>query len=220
MRAPLVAALVAAVALAGCTESTPQADCTDDVLITENVNVRLETTMGNITLELFADKVPTTASNFAALARDGEFDGSPFHRIISDFMVQGGDYTQGNGRGGAAHPACDPDGDGNIVDEYHPDLKHDAKGIISMANTGQVNSGGSQFFITFGPTPHLDAYENGQQKPCGEINPQTGRPYSCHAVFGKMVDGMDVLDRINQEAASQNGTPQTPVTLERAVVLE
>ncbi len=213
-RMAMVATMLMTDALAGCTTEPVERACSDDVLLTENVNVILETTMGNITIELFADKAPDTASNFAALARDGHLDDVPFHRIISDFMMQGGDYTMGNGRGGAAHPSCDADGDGNIPDEFHPDLKHDQKGMLSMANAG-AGTGGSQFFITFAPTAWLDGYDaNGNLKDCQQ------RFVSCHPVFGQVVDGMDVLDRVNQEAGTQSGTPAQEVTLISATVLE
>lgn len=211
----MMAALMAVVALAGCTTNEGvESPCSDDVLLTENVEILMETTLGNMTIELFADKAPTTASNFAALVRDGDYDGAPFHRIITNFMTQGGDYTRGNGSGGAAHAACDPDGDGNIPDEFHPDLKHTGKGYLSMANAG-AGTGGSQFFITFVATPWLDGYENGQLKDCA--NPRV----SCHPVFGMVVDGLDVLDRFNDEASSSGaGTPRIPVQIDRATVLE
>lgn len=193
----MVAVLVLTAGLAGCTSEPPLA-CSDDVILKENVQILLETTLGNLTVELYADKTPVTASNFAALVRDGKYDGVAFHRIMTDFMVQGGDYTMGNGRGGLAHSACDADGDGNIPDEFHPDLRHDRKGLLSMANRGP-DTGGSQFFITFVPTPWLDEK---------------------HAIFGEVVGGMDVLDRINDEAATQSGTPAMDVTLISARIVE
>ena len=119
---------------------------------------------GDVVVELFADKAPRTVNNFVFLARDGFYDGVTFHRVITGFMAQGGDPT-GTGRGGPGY---------KFADEFHANLKHDKAGILSMANAGP-NTNGSQFFITFAPTPHLD-----------------GR----HSVFGQVVKGMDVLRAI------------------------
>ena len=126
---------------------------------------------GDVVVELFADKAPRTVNNFVFLARDGFYDGVTFHRVITGFMAQGGDPT-GTGRGGPGY---------NFADEFHASLKHNKAGILSMANAGP-NTNGSQFFITFGPTPHLD-----------------GR----HSVFGQVIKGMDVLLSI---------TPRDPAT--------
>lgn len=120
-----------------------------------------KTDKGDIVVSLFADKAPNTVNNFVFLAREGFYDGTTFHRVIPDFMAQGGDPT-GTGRGGPGY---------RFADEFAPGLKHDKPGILSMANAGP-NTNGSQFFLTFVPTPHLD-----------------GR----HAVFGEVTAGMDVL---------------------------
>jgi len=126
--------------------------------------------------ELFGDKVPVTVANFVNLAKRGYYDGLKFHRVIGDFMVQGGDPT-GTGRGGPGY---------KFEDEFDSSLKHDTPGIFSMANAGP-NTNGSQFFITHVPTPHLD------QK---------------HSVFGKVVEGQDVVNAIAQ------GDVMTKVTIE------
>jgi cyclophilin family peptidyl-prolyl cis-trans isomerase len=105
----------------------------------------LDTDKGAITLELFADKTPNTVNNFVFLARQGFYDGTIFHRVIADFMAQGGDPT-GTGRGGPGY---------RFADEFHPSLKHSKPGIFSMANAGP-GTNGSQFFITHVPTPWLD----------------------------------------------------------------
>jgi cyclophilin family peptidyl-prolyl cis-trans isomerase len=105
----------------------------------------LSTDKGDIVLELFADKVPFTVNNFVFLAREGFYNGTIFHRVISDFMVQGGDPT-GTGRGGPGY---------RFADEFLPSLKHDKPGVLSMANAGP-GTNGSQFFITHVPTPHLN----------------------------------------------------------------
>jgi cyclophilin family peptidyl-prolyl cis-trans isomerase len=121
----------------------------------------IETDSGNMVLELFADKTPTTVNNFVFLAREGFYNGTIFHRVIADFMVQGGDPT-GSGRGGPGY---------RFQDEFHPSLKHDKPGILSMANAGP-GTNGSQFFITHVPTAWLDGK---------------------HSVFGQVIEGMDVL---------------------------
>lgn len=105
----------------------------------------LTTDQGDIVIRLFADKVPNTVNNFVFLARQGYYDNTIFHRVISNFMAQGGDPT-GTGRGGPGY---------QFKDEFHKDLRHNKPGILSMANAGP-NTNGSQFFITHVPTPHLD----------------------------------------------------------------
>ncbi len=124
------------------------------------------TEKGPIRIKLFAKEAPETVNNFVFLARDGYFDGTTFHRVIKDFMVQGGDPT-GTGTGGPGY---------RIRDEFHPELRHDKPGVLSMANAGP-NTGGSQFFITYTATPWLD-----------------GR----HAVFGEVVEGMEVVNTIRE----------------------
>jgi cyclophilin family peptidyl-prolyl cis-trans isomerase len=121
----------------------------------------METDKGTMVIELFADKTPMTVNNFVFLSREGFYDGVIFHRVIDNFMVQGGDPT-GTGRGGPGY---------KFGDEFNASLKHDKQGILSMANAGP-GTNGSQFFITHGPTPHL----NGK-----------------HTVFGQVVEGLDVL---------------------------
>jgi peptidylprolyl isomerase/peptidyl-prolyl cis-trans isomerase B (cyclophilin B) len=120
-----------------------------------------DTEKGEIIVELFADKAPVTVNNFVFLAREGYFDNTTFHRVIEDFMAQGGDPT-GTGTGGPGY---------SFQDEFHPDLTHDSAGVLSMANAGP-GTNGSQFFITFTPTPWLDGH---------------------HSVFGKVVKGMEAL---------------------------
>ena len=122
------------------------------------------TERGEFRLRLFDDRAPRTVNNFVFLARDGFYNGVTFHRVIPGFMAQGGDPT-GTGGGSPGY---------RFDDEFHPDLIHNA-GVISMANSGP-NTNGSQFFITFVPTPHLDG---------------------AHAVFGEVVEGMDVVNNIS-----------------------
>lgn len=109
----------------------------------------ITTTKGTITVQLFEHQAPKTTANFIKLAQQGFYDKTIFHRVIPDFMIQGGDPT-GTGTGGPGY---------TIPDEFHPDLHHDHPGILSMANAGP-NTGGSQFFITVAPTPWLDNHHS------------------------------------------------------------
>lgn len=111
----------------------------------ENLTAKLETNKGTIELELYSDKVPMTTANFVNLAKRGYYDGIKFHRVIPDFMIQGGDPT-GTGAGGPGY---------KFGDEFVAEYKHDVPGVLSMANAGP-GTNGSQFFITHVPTPWLD----------------------------------------------------------------
>jgi len=113
--------------------------------LTKNYQATLHTSKGDIIIDLFAKNVPHTVNNFVFLARQGFYDGTIFHRVIPDFMAQGGDPT-GTGRGGPGY---------KFRDEFDPKLRHDKPGVLSMANAGP-NTNGSQFFITHVPTPWLD----------------------------------------------------------------
>ena len=134
-----------------------------------------KTEKGDIVVELYADRAPLTVENFVNLARSGFYDGTTFHRVIEGFMAQGGDPT-GTGRGGPGH---------QFGDEFHPSLRHDAAGTLSMANAGP-GTNGSQFFITHGPTPHLD---------------------DRHTVFGRVTAGMDVLRSIRERDPGRDPKP-------------
>jgi peptidylprolyl isomerase len=143
---------------------------------------------GTLTLELFADVVPKTAENFRALCtgEKGEglaYAGSPFHRIIPGFMIQGGDFTRGNGTGGESIY-------GEKFADENFELKHTEAGMLSMANAGP-NTNGSQFFITVDATPWLDGK---------------------HVVFGKVVEGMDVVEAMEAQGSRSGGT-KTEVVL-------
>jgi cyclophilin family peptidyl-prolyl cis-trans isomerase len=111
----------------------------------KSYSATLKTEKGDIVIHLHADKVPNTVNNFIFLARQGFYNNTIFHRVIHDFMAQGGDPT-GSGMGGPGY---------EFKDEFHPSLKHDKPGVFSMANAGP-NTNGSQFFITHLPTPWLD----------------------------------------------------------------
>ena len=135
------------------------------------------TNQGVICIELFAAQAPQTVNNFVFLAQEGFYDGVSFHRVLPDFVAQAGDPT-GSGFGGPGY---------TFPDEFNPDLKHDSPGILSMANGGP-DTNGSQFFITYAPVEQLDAYDaDGNLKDCAQPD------VSCHAVFGKVVEGMDVV---------------------------
>ena len=146
----------------------------------------IETNKGIIELELFADKAPKTAQNFIDLAQKGFYDGVIFHRVIDDFMIQGGDPT-GTGRGGPGY---------TIDDEFNEDLTHSGAGILSMANAGP-NTGGSQFFITLKMTPWLDGK---------------------HAVFGKVISGMDVVQKIGKSETDFADRPLEMIVMEKVTV--
>lgn len=139
----------------------------------------ISTEKGDMVIELFADKTPKTVNNFVFLARAGYFDGTIFHRVISDFMAQAGDPT-GTGRGGPGY---------RFADEFHPSLKHNKPGILSMANAGP-GTNGSQFFITHVPTPHLDGK---------------------HSVFGQISSGMDVLLSIPDRDPMRTQSPAVKI---------
>ena len=126
----------------------------------------ISTNKGDIRLKLFGSETPVTVANFVNLAQRGYYNGITFHRVIAGFMIQGGDPT-GTGRGGPGY---------NFADEFDPTLRHNSKGMLSMANAGP-GTNGSQFFITHVPTPHLD---------------------DAHTVIGQVVSGQDVVDAIAQ----------------------
>jgi len=134
-----------------------------------------KTEKGDITVELFADRAPLTVENFVNLARAGFYDGTTFHRVINGFMAQAGDPT-GTGTGGPGY---------QFGDEFHPALRHDGAGVLSMANAGP-GTNGSQFFITHGPTPHLD---------------------DRHSVFGRVTVGMDVVSSLRERDPQRDRQP-------------
>jgi len=161
----------------------------------------LHTTEGDIEIELFDERASRTVENFVGLATgdrewedpetgetraDPLYSDIPFHRIIDGFMVQTGDPT-GTGRGGPGY---------TFDDEFHPELRHDSAGVLSMANHGP-DTNGSQFFITLAAQPHLD---------------------DRHAVFGEVVDGMDVVEAIGNVPTDGDDRPTEPVTLESVTI--
>jgi len=142
----------------------------DNEILVANIN----TSMGDIEIQLHPNEVPKTVENFVGLAEKGYYDGIIFHRIIDDFMIQGGDPT-GSGRGGESFFGKP------FEDEFNKNLSHSGPGILSMANAGP-NTNGSQFFITLISTPWLDGK---------------------HSVFGKVINGMDVVEKIGNVDTSK-----------------
>src|SRR2546421_3244047 len=158
------------------------------------------TSEGNFTARLY-DETPATVANFTGLA-DGTkewtdprtskkvkqpyYNGTVFHRVIADFMIQGGDPL-GQGTGGPGY---------NFADEFHPKARHNRAGILSMANAGP-NTNGSQFFITLGPTPHLD---------------------NKHSVFGEVVEGLEVVKKIGAVPTGRQDRPVKPVVINKVTI--
>lgn len=149
----------------------------------------IKTNMGTIELELFAKKAVKTVENFVGLAEKGYYNGVIFHRVIDNFMIQGGDPT-GTGRGGESIWGVP------FEDEVDTGLKHESEGILSMANAGP-NTNGSQFFITLKDTPWLDGK---------------------HTVFGKVIKGMDVVKAIGKVKTGANDKPLTDVVMETVTI--
>jgi peptidyl-prolyl cis-trans isomerase B (cyclophilin B) len=149
--------------------------------------------LGDIKIELAYDKAPNTCANFVELARNGFYDGLVFHRIIKNFMIQGGDPT-GTGAGGPGYSIA---GEFNI--NNHKNTLSHKRGVISMARTNDPDSAGSQFFIC----DHDDSFLDGQ-----------------YASFGKVVEGMDVVDKIASVKKDGDDRPLTPVIIEKATVVD
>lgn len=142
-----------------------------------DIRITLHTDKGDIHATLFASKVPVTSANFLNLAKRGYYDGVSFHRVIANFMIQGGDPT-GTGRGGPGY---------RFADEIDPSLKHSKPGVFSMANAGP-NTNGSQFFITHLPTPHLD----GKHAVFGEVT--SGQDVVNAVRQGDKIKSITILD--------------------------
>ncbi|RKP19878.1 putative peptidyl prolyl cis-trans isomerase [Rozella allomycis CSF55] len=153
--------------------------------------VVVETSTGNFVLELYVDEAPRTCKNFYDLAKKGYYNNTKFHRIIHNFMIQGGDPT-GTGRGGSSIYGE------TFEDEIQSSLKHTGAGILSMANAGP-NTNGSQFFITLAPTPWLDGK---------------------HTIFGRVYSGMKVIQRLGLVPTDSNDRPLEDVFILKAYPLE
>jgi peptidyl-prolyl cis-trans isomerase A (cyclophilin A) len=185
-------------ALALAIGGTPMGAAQNEKKLKPGTYAHFETSQGSFTVRLFEKEAPKTVANFVGLAegttnpdtgKPGKskpyYDGLIFHRIIPGFMIQGGD-PRGTGTGGPGY---------RFADEFHPSLRHARAGMLSMANAGP-NTNGSQFFITLGPTPHLD---------------------DKHSIFGEVVEGMDIVKKIGS-VRTQQDRPVTPVVMQKVTI--
>jgi cyclophilin family peptidyl-prolyl cis-trans isomerase len=169
-----------------------------------NPIAQFDTSLGTFKAEIYLDKMPVTAGNFIKLAKDGFYDGLHFHRVIKGFMCQFGcphsrdPKSPRAGTGGPPH--------GTIQDEHPANAKiSNEPGTLSMANTGQPNSGGSQLFINAAHNHYLDWFTPGASK---------------HPVFGKVTEGLDVLKKIETTPTAAGDRPVTPVKMNKITVIE
>jgi cyclophilin family peptidyl-prolyl cis-trans isomerase len=182
----------------------------------DGIYAEIVTNNDTMVAKLFYDKVPLTVSNFIALAEGTHpmvnekfkgkkfYNGLTFHRIMNNFMIQGGD-PEGSGMGGPGY---------KFGSEFDITLKHDKPGILSMANSGGLNTNGSQFFITDAPTPWLDGYDaNGDLKDCAQPN------VGCHSVFGEIVIGLDAADTISNLPVGQGNKPNEDVIIKEINII-
>jgi peptidyl-prolyl cis-trans isomerase A (cyclophilin A) len=169
--------------------------------MTQTLTATLETSAGRVVVRLFPDHAPKTVRNFVELAEGGRewqdpgtgktttaklYDGTVFHRVIPDFMIQGGDPL-GNGTGGPGY---------KFADEFHPDLQFSRPYLLAMANAGP-GTNGSQFFITTVPTPHLNRR---------------------HTIFGEVIEGADVVDRISHVKTNSQDRPAEDVVIQSVTI--
>lgn len=168
----------------------------------KTVYADFQTTLGNFRVQLYVDKAPQTCTNFIQLAEGSVpwtnpftgaqenrpyYDGLLFHRVIDGFMLQGG-CPKGDGTGGPGWV---------FADEFHPAARHSKPGMLSMANAGP-GTNGSQFFVTLGPTPHLD---------------------NRHSVFGEVISGMDIVQKIGSTRTGAGDRPVTPVNIQKVTIV-
>ncbi|PRQ09508.1 peptidylprolyl isomerase [Enhygromyxa salina] len=169
-----------------------------------NPTATLETSLGTFKVELYTDKMPVTAGNFVNLARSGFYDGLHFHRVINKFMLQFGCPHSRDPNSRRAGTGDSPNG--TIQDEHPADAKlSNEPGTLSMANTGRPNSGSCQFFVNTVHNAYLDWFTAGQSK---------------HPVFGKVIEGMDVVHAIEKTPTDGNDRPRTPVQMIRVTVTD
>jgi cyclophilin family peptidyl-prolyl cis-trans isomerase len=162
----------------------------------------MDTSLGTIKVELFTDQMPITAGNFVKLAKSGFYDGLHFHRVIDNFMLQFGCPHSRDPKSPRAGTGDGPDG--TIQDEHTAQLSNEP-GTLSMANTGRPNSGSCQFFINTVHNKYLDWFTPGASK---------------HPVFGKVIEGMDVVKKIEKTKTDPSDRPITPVKMNKVTVLE
>ena len=169
-----------------------------------NPTALLETSLGNMKVELYTDKMPITAGNFVKLAKSGFYDGLHFHRVINGFMAQFGCPHSKDPKSPRAGTGDGPWG--TIQDEHPADARiSNEPGTLAMANTGSPNSGSCQFFINTVHNPYLDFFTPGPSK---------------HPVFGRVIEGMDVLKKIETTPTDRNDRPLTPVKMNKITVTE
>jgi cyclophilin family peptidyl-prolyl cis-trans isomerase len=169
-----------------------------------NPNATLETSLGTFTIELFVDKMPLTAGNFIKLAKSGFYDGLHFHRVIDNFMIQFGCPHSRDPNSPRAGTGNGPDG--TIQDEHPANAKiSNEPGTLSMANTGQPNSGSCQFFINTVHNHYLDWFTPGPSR---------------HPVFGRVIDGMDVVNKIGKTPTGGGDRPKTPIQMIKVTVID
>jgi cyclophilin family peptidyl-prolyl cis-trans isomerase len=167
-----------------------------------NPTALCETSLGNFTIELYVDKMPNTAQNFITLAKSGFYDGLHFHRIIDNFMIQFGCPHSRDPRSARAGTGDGPNG--TIRDEHPADAKlSNEPGTLSMANTGAPNSGSCQFFINTVHNSYLDWFTAGASK---------------HPVFGRVIDGLDVVKKLEKTSTDGDDRPTTPVRMNKITV--
>jgi cyclophilin family peptidyl-prolyl cis-trans isomerase len=167
-----------------------------------NPTATLETSLGNVEIEIFTDLMPTTAGNFVELAKSGFYDGLHFHRVISGFMIQFGCPHSRDPNSSRAGTGESPNG---TIQDEHPDNAKlsNEPGTLSMANTGRPNSGGCQFFINTVHNANLDWFTPGASK---------------HPVFAKVLTGMDVVQKIETTQTGAGDRPTTPVQMVKVIV--
>jgi len=169
-----------------------------------NPTVQFETSLGTIVAEIFLDKMPVTAGNFLKLAKSGFYDGLHFHRVIDGFMLQFGCPYSRDPNSPRAGTGDGPDG--TIPDEHPENAKiSNQPGTLSMANTGDPNSGSCQFFINTVNNSYLDWFSPGESK---------------HPVFGRVTSGMDVVTKIEKTPTDGNDRPRQPVKMLKVTVMQ
>lgn len=233
MNRALMPFIVGCMVLAGCTatQSTPppastpaqtlvpeiSAPAAPSSLITMNTTLQkalpteqeeialIKTTLGNIVIRFFPAEAPKTVENFIGLSKKGYYNGVIFHRVMPNFMAQGGDPT-GTGRGGESLW-------GGQFENEPSNAVSNKRGSISMANAGGNATNGSQFFINVVDNTFLDAYANGKKKDCSI------RGVSCHTVFGEVIEGMEVVDAIVNVKTDASDKPLEAISMESVTIM-